>query len=574
MRYSKFFGKTTRDESKDAVLASHKLLLKGGFIKESTAGRFYFLPLGWRVHEKIRAIIKEEMDAAGAQEMLTPVLHPLDLWKETNRTSTTGFELMKIKDRSQKEFVLGGTAEEMFVDLVRRMNLTYRDLPFNIYQFSSKFRDELRARGGLLRVREFVMKDAYSFDKNEEEFKKTYDLMKQTYSRIFQRLGLSTTVVESDNGYIGGEYCHEFVVESEAGESKFFVEATEDSPYAAHEEVCRFSRDLSQQEENDQEETMGPLTEVDAPRKKTMEDAVKFHKTPIFKHIKNVLYVNDREELILAATRGDLQINEIKLAHQTNSLLLRPATDEEIIKSINSYPGFLSPVFSLKQTETTKKLRIVADLSIPRMKNAITGGNSQNRDLINVNFGRDFQAEKVCDIAQVFEGAKSEKNIPLLAKSGIEVGNIFQLGYHYTNLMKGAEFVNEFGQKQKFYMGCYGIGLGRTMATIAEKFHDEAGLIWPEIVAPFKFHLITILPKNEIKRKEVLAMAGKIMENLGENEVLWDDRQEVSTGEKFATADLIGCPTRLVISEKTNGQVEVKKRNSPHSRLVKMEEII
>src|SRR3989344_7729646 len=241
MLYSKLFGKTIKDVPKDATLISHKLLYKAGFIRESTAGRYYLLPLGLRVQQNIQQVIKKEMDKTGAQELITPVLHPKYLWEETNRTSSVGFELMSIKDRNEMEFVLGGTAEEMLVDLVRKFQISYKDLPFNLYQFSTKFRDEMRARGGLLRVREFTMKDAYSFHATEEDFKKEYENMKKTYSRIFERMGLETEIVESDNGYIGGEYCHEFVVESEVGESRFLV--TEDNSYAAHVDVAKFKRD-------------------------------------------------------------------------------------------------------------------------------------------------------------------------------------------------------------------------------------------------------------------------------------------------------------------------------------------
>src|SRR3989344_3648108 len=273
MKYSKLFGKTAYTPLKGSKLVGNQLLLQAGFIRESTAGRYFFLPLGWRVHEKIKAIIKREMDATGAQEMLSPVLHPLELWKETNRTSTAGFELMKVTDRRDAEFALGGTAEEMFVDVVRKFQLSYRDLPFNIYQFSTKFRDELRARGGLLRVREFIMKDAYSFDINETGFKKEYEKMRNTYKKIYDRLGIATQVVESDNGYIGGEYCHEFVMESKIGESKYLV--TPDGKYAAHEDVALFipaNKNL--------DEGLLPLQEVEAVRGTTMEDGVKLHKKP------------------------------------------------------------------------------------------------------------------------------------------------------------------------------------------------------------------------------------------------------------------------------------------------------
>lgn len=369
-------------------------------VQESTAGRNYFLPLGMRVHDKIMKIIEEEMDMAGAQKMITPVLHPLELWQETNRTKTTGFELMKVNDRRGAQFALGGTAEEMFVELVRKFKLSYKDLPINVYQFSTKFRDELRARGGLLRMREFTMKDAYSFDKDEESFKKEYEKMAKTYTRIFKRMGLETVKVEADNGYIGGEYCHEFVVESPIGESHYYV--SPDGKQAIHEDIA-----------NDQ----------------------------------------------------------------------------------------------------TKKTWI--------------------------------------------------------KKQGIEVGNIFQLGYHYTNLMKGAEFVDSDGKLKKYYMGCYGIGLGRTMAAVVEKFHDEKGIIWPKSIAPYPVHLIELKSKNEKRKTE------EIYKKLtgGGIEILWDDREEVSAGVKFADADLIGIPVRLVTSARNKDMIEWKNRNSIKTELLSLEAV-
>ncbi|MDP3982855.1 MAG: aminoacyl--tRNA ligase-related protein [bacterium] len=391
MRYSKLFGKTIKEPQSDMKAASHRLLHQAGFVRESTAGRYFFLPLGNLVRNKIISIIREEMNKSGAQEMISPVLHPLELWKETNRTNTAGFELMKIKDRRGAEFALGGTAEEMFVDVVRKFQISYRDLPFNIYQFSQKFRDELRARGGLLRVREFLMKDAYSFHTNEEDFKREYLNMWDTYSCIYKRVGLDTIVVESDNGYIGGEYCHEFVVESEAGESKFFI--SEDGKYAAHEDV------------------------VDK----------------------------------------------------------------------NKYKG------------------------------------------------------------------------KLIEKLGIEVGNIFQLGYHYSNKMANATFTGEDGSPQKYYMGCYGIGIGRTLATIVETHHDDKGIIWPDAVAPFQIYLIN-LNKDSFKADELY----KVLQG----QVLYDDRKDVSAGAKFADADLIGIPVRLVISERTGDKIEYKRRASTQTELL------
>ena len=409
MRYSDLFGKTIKDAPKDATLASHKLLYRGGYLRESTAGRYYLLSLGLRVQQKIQKIIKEEMDKAGAQEILTPVLHPIDLWKETNRTQSVGFELMVIKDRNKTEFVLGGTAEEMIVDLVRKFQISYKDLPFNIYQFSTKFRDELRARGGLLRLREFVMKDAYSFHATEADFKKEYEKMADTYINIFKKMGLDAIKTESDNGYIGGEYSHEFQV------------------------VCD----------------------------------------------------NGEDEIVYC-------------------------------------PG---------------------------------GDFSQNSEITKIKEG------KRCDLGHG----------PLKKVKSIEVGNIFQLGYHYSSKMKDATFTDQDGSKKLFYMGCYGIGLARTLATIVEVHHDEKGIIWPKEVAPYDIHLISIGDE-----KLATAEAQKIYESLNKAgvEVLWDDREDVSAGTKFADADLIGIPVRLVVSQKTKDKTEWKKRTESKTELLGIDEII
>jgi prolyl-tRNA synthetase len=402
MKYSKLFGKTVKQQSKDAVYASHVLLHKAGFVRESTAGRYFYLPLGWRVHEKIRAIIKEEMDSLTAQEMIVPTMHPLSLWQETNRDRSVGYELMLIKDRRKASFALGGTAEEMFVDVVRKFNLSYKDLPFYLYQFTNKFRDELRARGGLLRVREFIMKDAYSFDTDERSFQKTYQLFWRAYQRIFKRLGLETTVVESANGYIGGDYCHEFVSDSPAGESAYLV--CQQCGYAIHTDIVQ-------------------------------KQCTKCRGTKFINH------------------------------------------------------------------------------------------------------------------------------------RGIEVGNIFQLGYYYSKKMKDAVFTAKDGKVKPYYMGCYGIGLGRTMAAIVEKYHDDQGIIWPSSVAPFSVHLVDLTKTDTNK----VAKLYQLLINKG-IEVLWDDRQDISAGAKFSDADLIGIPWRMVVSLKTKNQVELKKRGQKSPRLVSLKE--
>lgn len=553
MKYTKLFGKTSFGKSGGSQLVSHNFLTKGGFIAESTAGRYYFLPLGWRVHEKIKAIIKEEMDAVGAQEMISPVLHPIELWQETNRTSSAGFELMSIKDSRGAGFALGGTAEEMFVDLVRKTKLSYRDLPFNLYQFSTKFRDELRARGGLLRVREFVMKDAYSFDVDEQAFLKVYETMASVYTRIFERLGLKTLKVEADNGYIGGEYCHEFQVESPIGEGRFFV--SQDGKYLAHEDVAKFLRD-----NKNIDEPLKPYRELDARRGTTMEDGVKLHGLPLWQQIKDFMVVDEQGRTILACIRGDYDINETKLAKLVGAHHLRHATEEEIHK-LGSEPGFISPV-GLKG-----KVFIVGDTSLRTIKNAYGGANKLYRDALNINIDRDYTLDVEGDIAMAQNGFLTESGkSELQEKRGIEVGNIFQLGHHYTNLMKGAVFIDRDGKEKPYYMGCYGIGIGRTMAAIVQTHSDAKGIIWPSAIAPYRVHLIS-LPGGE-------AMAQKVYDKLNESgiDVLWDDR-EVSAGVKFADSDLIGIPTRLVVSKKTGDTIELKNRSEQSSKLISLDDL-
>ncbi|MBI2033250.1 MAG: proline--tRNA ligase [Candidatus Levybacteria bacterium] len=567
MRYSKLFGKTLKEVPKDAALISHKLLYQGGFIRESTAGRYYFLPLGMRVFDKIKQVIKEEMDKAGAQEMVAPVLHPKSLWEETNRTTSVGFELMSIKDRNEMEFVLGGTAEEMLVDLVRKFQISYKDLPFNLYQFSTKFRDEMRARGGLLRVREFVMKDAYSFDRSEEEFKKEYAKMSDTYTRIFERVGLKTIIVESDNGYIGGDYCHEFVVESDAGESKFLT--TEDGSYAAHEDVAVFAIDKKNTDEEEK-----ALEEVEAVRGTTMEDGVKLHNKPLWQQIKDVLFVDEQGRFILAIIRGDYDVNEIKLLHAVKAYQLRAATEEEIREKLHSEPGFISPVGIKEIVDKEIKLVIVADPSLRTIKNAYGGANKKNRDLLNMNIDRDYNADIEIDIALAKAGYKTIDGKELVAKKGIEVGNIFQLGFHYSSKMKGAEFVGADGTKKQYYMGCYGIGLARTMAAVVEVYQDEKGIVWPVQASPFICHLVGITNNDERIRDKADEVYKKLLD--AGIDVLYDDR-DVAAGEKFADADLIGIPVRLVVSQKTlaqEGRIEYKERASETAELLSIDEIL
>jgi len=555
MKYTKLFGKTVKSVPKDATMVSHQLLYKAGYIRESTAGRYFMLPLGMRVHDKIRRIIEEEMNIAGAQKMETPVLHPLELWKETNRTNTTGFELMKIKDRRGMEFALGGTAEEMIVDVVRKFNVSYKDLPFNIYQFSTKFRDEMRARGGLLRVREFVMKDAYSFHVGEEDFKKEYKSMGDTYTRIFERMGLKTLSILSDNGYIGGEYCHEYVVESEIGESKFLM--TQDGSYCAHEDVAEFTReDINPDEVEKGFEIFEQPAWVE-----TMDDNEKYYNLPKNRFLKNVVYRNRvNGEIIIAVIRGDLEVNKTKLEHVLDAVgVLDDATDLDL-EAIGTKHGYV-------HSWGHKGVRYIGDLSLKTVKNFIGGLKEESTDSRNVNYGRDFECEILADIALAKEGYLDVTGkFRLIGSKGIEVGNIFQLGLHYSTKMSNALFTDSDGKNKPYYMGCYGIGLGRTLATIVERYHDERGIIWPISVAPYHVHLLSLGEEYNEQAEDVynnLLSAGI--------EVLWDDRSGITPGEKFADADLIGIPLRLVISKRSleSGGAEIKMRSEDSSEIIK-----
>jgi prolyl-tRNA synthetase len=562
MRQTKYFLKTSKTVSEDDKIVSSKLLKQAGYIAESVAGRYYFLPIGQRVQQKIIGIVKKEMDVVGAQEMVAPILHPLELWKETNRTNTTGFELMKVKDRRDSEFALGGTAEEMFVDLVRKYQLSYKDLPFQLYQFSPKFRDELRARGGLLRVREFIMKDGYSFHRDEEDFKKTYEEMKNVYNKIFKNLGLDTDIVESDNGYIGGEYCHEFVVPSEIGETKYF--STEDGSYAAHEDVAKF---VKFKIENTGEE-IKERKDVEGVGMIGVEELVKFLDIPIEKTTKTIIFETDKNQVVAAAVNGIYDINETKLKHVLGCNELKLAS-EEVVKKVTGAEVGYAGILNLP-----KEVLVIMDDSLKGRINFECGANKTNYHSININFGRDLpEPDKYYDIAMVKSGCMSLSGSPLIEKRGIEVGNIFQLGYHYTKLMKGANFKDEDGSEKPYYMGCYGIGIGRTMATIVEKFSDDKGIIWPESVAPFAVHLLSLGEDPEVIQK-----ANEVYENLIKNniEVLFDDRAGLTAGEKFADCDLLGMPCRVVVSArsmKENG-VEIKKRTEEKGKVVTETELL
>ena len=557
--YSRFFGQASTTTGQNLPIRSHRLLVGAGYIRESVAGRYYLLPLGLRVFRRLEAIIRTEMDRAGAFEVVAPVLHPLELWRETNRDQAVGFELMRIKDRRGAEFALGGTAEEMFVDLVRKFNFSYKDLPLNLYQFGWKFRDEARARGGLLRLREFVMKDAYSFS-TEDQFETIYEDMKRVYGRIFSRVGLETTIVAADGGYIGGDYCHEFVVESDVGESLYYVA---DDGSASHQDVACFKKpDRTQPAE-------APLKKVAVKRGATMAAALEAHKgTVASDHIKNVAYSGSDGRLIVAVIRSEFDINEAKLARAVGGGHLTPLDQSEIETELGSVAGFISPVGL--QARPGRQLVVVADDSVNGV-GFISGANEVGYDYCNIAVGRDFKADIVADIALIPSTAVSESGGRLQAKKGIEVGNIFQLGYHYSQAMTGAVFSDRHGRQVRYYMGCYGIGLARTLAAVAEVYADDAGLCWPAAIAPYDILVVCL----EATGAEAATAAATELDQAGAT-VLVDDRDGLRPGAKLATADLLGIPLIIIISQRHQPQqkIEIKLRQRGTAKIIDRSHLI
>ena len=546
MRYAKMFGKTINSVSQDIQVPSHRWLVQGGFIRESVAGRYFFLPLGMRVRHKLMQIIRAEMDGVGGLEMMSPTLHPLALWQETNRDNAANFGLMQIEDRRGARFALAGTAEEMFVDVVRKFQLSYKDLPLNIYQFSQKFRDELRARGGLLRVREFTMKDAYTFDQDEAAFAQTYETMRQTYTRIFRRVGLNPVCVPADNGYIGGEYSHEFVIECPVGETHYLM--SEGGAYCAHQDVATFALTAINPHEAE-----APLQMVEQPKwVKSIADLKQHYDLPAARFLKSVAYKNTTTgELIIAVIRGDLEVNQAKLEHVTGAIEQLTAATAADLRQINTRPGYV-------RAWGHSGVRTIGDTSLTTVKNFIGGQKTDTHDAVNVNYERDFVCDQLADIALAQPGYQTTTGHRLAQKRGIEIGHIFQLADYYSSRMAGATFINQAGSRQPYYMGCYGIGLERTLQAVAEIHRDAQGLIWPKSVAPFHVHLIHL---NCPEKGEALyhRLTGANIE------VLYDDRVDVSAGGKLTDADIIGCPVRLVVSKRTGDQVEWKLRSETQS---------
>ncbi|MBI2955121.1 MAG: proline--tRNA ligase [Chloroflexi bacterium] len=560
MRISTLFGRTLRQAPAEAELASHNLILRAALARPLSAGIYSYLPLGWRVIRKIEAIMRDEMDRIGGQEMHMPVLNPAEHWKETGRYFAIGPELIRIKDRAEREYVLAMTHEEIITDLARRELRSYRQLPFMVYQIQTKIRDEARPRGGLIRMREFLMKDAYSFHEDQQALDEYYPSVYQAYRNIFARSGLRVIDVEADPGMMGGTGSHEFMMLSDSGEDTLVI--CSQCGYAANVEAARANK-KDRVGEHQRLEALKPLEGVATPGVKTIQQLTEFFTLPAQDFLKTVLYMACGE-LVAVAIRGDLEVNEAKLARALQCSDLRLASDEEIARA-GTVVGFASPV-------GLKNVRVVLDDSVDGDA-FIAGANKPDTHLRDVHYPRDFAADAVADIALAQAGQTClQCGNDIEMRRGIEVGHTFKLGYKYSEAM-GAKFLNPEGKEVIVIMGCYGIGLDRLLAAIIEQNHDDKGIIWPKSVAPFAVHLAAL----GVEDAEVSGVAEKLYLDLMSRgcEVLYDDRDETA-GVKFNDADLIGIPLRVTVSRRTldKGSVELKQRTSRDFHLVKLDQAI
>ena len=561
MRFSRAFIPTMKESPADAEIPSHKLLVRAGFIRKKASGLYDILPLGVRVLLKIERIIREEMNRAGAQEVILPIMHPAELWIESGRWDVYGKEMIKFKDRHERDYALGPTAEEMITDLVRKEVKSYKDLPLNLYQIGRKFRDEIRPRFGLMRAREFIMKDAYSFHASDEDAEREYWNMYETYSRIFRRMGLVFKAVEADTGEIGGKFSHEFMVIADTGEGKLVY--CEKCGYAASTEKAEQRK---QEIPENREEKFKEIEKVHTPGVKRIEEVSEFlgrDEFPPEKILKLLVYIVDGEPVAIAV-RGDREVEETKLKQVFRRKEVRLATDEEIEKFTGQPKGFLSPI--------GLRIPVYADYSVIPMVNFVAGAGEEDYHIKNVNWGRDFKVKEFVDIAEVKGGDPCPKcGAPLIEKRGIEVGHIFKLGTKYSEAMN-ATFVDEDGKEKPMVMGCYGIGVTRVMAAAVEQNYDENGIIWPVEIAPFE---VIVIPVN-VKKEEIAETAERIYKELliAGFDVIIDDRN-ARPGFKFKDADLIGIPYQIVVGKKAKeGIVEIKVRKSGERFEVPVEKVV
>ena len=542
MRWSQLFGKSTRETPGEAELVSHRLMLRAGMVHQAASGIYSYLPLAWRSLRKIEQIIREEMDAAGGQELRMPVLQPRELWDQSGRTEAYGPTLFQLTDRRDRPLVLAPTHEELLTTMVKANVQSYRDLPAILYQIQTKFRDEPRPRGGLIRVREFDMKDAYSFDMDEEGLDLSYQAMVRAYKNIYARCGLDAIMVEADSGAIGGKESNEFMLLADAGEDTIII--CQGCDYAANAERASFTKPPQPMEDP------LPLEEVHTPGVKTIQGLADFLDIPTSKTLKAVFYVADGE-LVFVTIRGDLEVNEIKLTNALAATELRLATPAEV-EAAGLVAGSASAV-GLTGVKT------VSDDSIKLGSNFVAGANKPDHHLRNANHPRDFEADVIADIALAEEGHQCPRCSSTLTTSrGIEVGHVFKLGTRYSEVLS-AYFPDADGKQRPFIMGCYGIGVGRLLGAAIEQHHDDAGILFPTPIAPYQVSLTAL----NVQDDEVAASAAALYGDLQAAgvEVLYDDRLE-SAGVKFNDADLLGLPVRLVVSPRNlkQGVVEVKRR--------------
>ncbi|MFA5882031.1 MAG: proline--tRNA ligase [Eubacteriales bacterium] len=555
MRVSELLAPTLREVPTEAEVISHILMLRAGMLRKVASGVYTYLPLGYRVLKKVIQIVREEMDNKGGQELMLPIIQPAELWLESGRWNVYGDELFRMKDRHGRDFALGPTHEEIITDLVRGEVRSYKQLPQLLYQIQNKYRDERRPRFGLMRGREFVMKDLYSFDKDEAGLDESYRKMYEAYTRIFARCGLQFRSVEADPGAIGGSSTHEFMVMADSGEAAIVY--CDSCNYAANVEKAE-----AVPEQLSWDGEMLSLDEVSTPGAKTIEDVSAFLKIAGHNLIKTIVYQTE-EETVIALVRGDREINEIKLQNLLGSLQLFMADERTVKELTGAAPGFAGPV-------GMKGARIIADREIPLMRNAVTGANKTDAHLVNVNPGRDFTPDVVADIRLVREGEPCPRCEGVLAEArGIEVGQVFKLGTKYSKAL-GAKFLDENGKEQLMVMGCYGIGVSRTVAAAIEQNHDGDGIIWPMPIAPFQAVVIPVSSKDEGQ----MGLADSLYNALREQsvETVIDDRNE-RPGVKFKDADLVGYPLRIVVGSKTveEGTVEIRHRRSGNVQIVKFE---
>ena len=555
MKQSKVFIPTMREVPSEAEALSHQLLLKAGLIKQSTSGIYSYLPLATRVLNHISRIIREEMENIDAVEILMPALQQAELWEESGRWGAYGPELMRLKDRNGREFALGPTHEEVVTSIVRDELKSYKQLPLTLFQIQSKFRDEKRPRFGLLRGREFIMKDAYSFHADEASLDQTYQEMYNAYSRIFKRVGINARPVVADSGAIGGNHTHEFMALSEIGEDTIVY--SENSDYAANIEKAEVKY-----YPNEKHTDIKSLEKIETPNIKTAQELADFLNRPIDEIVKTMIFKVDGE-FMMFLVRGHHELNDVKVKAYFETDNVEMATQDEIVNLLGANPGSLGPIHN-------KDIKIIADNFVKDLNNIVVGANEDGYHYINANVERDFNIDEYGDFRFILEGEPlSDGSGNANFAEGIEVGQVFKLGTKYSEAMN-AKFLDNQGKAQPLIMGCYGIGVSRTLSAIVEQNNDENGIIWPKSVTPFDLHLITINPKKE----EQLELGDKLYSELqSKYDVLYDDRKE-RAGVKFNDADLIGLPIRIVVGKNASeGIVEVKVRQTGESEEVHVNEL-